>query len=303
MSSLNEDETALGKIKGEEEVFDESESEESSPNGWWSYTTSLAFSIKEKFPTQTKQAFDGITDVIQRSATALVAEFAQMEIEAEREARRWRRERGYYSEDEDLDFSKVTLPWEIAAIEDDILKQKILSISSDESTFSGPFNSDAKEKMQDDEKDPFDLASHIPIIHRLLQIDPNLAKSHAKFSGNKIKEDVFWHNYFYHCLKIRLDHHSKQTSEKKLTEIDTVIDMKRDTKIEFDAKIVKENDAKAEQLSNLLSKKDDEDIVNIPTPPISGRSFGDLVIVGADSCELEKIAAEIKKDKCSTDAT
>merc|ERR1719291_1117348 len=69
---------------------------------WWSLTTSIARSISSQMqipsnvnPTNTaKNAYFGLADVIQRSATAVVAEFAQMEIEAEREARRWRRERG-----------------------------------------------------------------------------------------------------------------------------------------------------------------------------------------------------------------
>jgi len=282
MSSVNVDERAYAS-NGEEEIFDESENQDSIPSGWWSYTASLALSIKETIPSQTKQAFDGITDVIQRSATALVAEFAQMEIEAEREARRWRRKRGYYSEDEELDLSKMALPWEIAAVEDEVLKQKILSISSDECTFSGPFNNSEEIELQEDETDSFDLSSHIPIIHRLLQIDPNLAKSHAKFSGNKLKEDVFWHNYFYHCLKIRLDH-SKQDNEKEPSSTET----------EKNNPLENEDSSSSESL--VSSKKEDEDIVNIPTPPISGRSVGDLVIVGANSCDLEKIVADIQAD-------
>merc|ERR1712183_515752 len=168
-------------------------------------------------PTNTaKNAYFGLADVIQRSATAVVAEFAQMEIEAEREARRWRRERGYYSDDEEEETSRNGLPWEVSATEiDEELKLKILALSCNDKTFYGPFDNnntntdDLTNKSETEETSAaFDLDSHASLIRKLLTTDSNLADAHARLSGSKIKEHVFWHNHFYHCLKTQIDHRS-----------------------------------------------------------------------------------------------
>ena len=166
---------------------------------WWSLTTSIARSISSQIPSNptdtAKNAYLGLADVIQRSATAVVAEFAQMEIEAEREARRWRRERGYYSDDEEDETSRNGFPWEVSATEvDEELKVKILALSCDDRTFYGPFDnnatssshaesSDVHDKSDTEQVPSFDLDSHVPLIRKLLTIDPNLADAHAKLSG------------------------------------------------------------------------------------------------------------------------
>ena len=164
MSNITESSTEATEANAENE------------DSWWSLTTSLARSIKEQIPSQTKNAYFGLADALHRSANAVVAEFAQMEIEAEREARRWRRERGYYSDDEE-ERVKNALPWEVATEVDEELKQKILALSCDEQTFYAPFDNDTEED------EAFDLDSHVSLIRKLLSIDSNLADQHARLSG------------------------------------------------------------------------------------------------------------------------
>ena len=217
---------------------------EEEEESWWSLTTSIAQSIKEQIPSQTKNACLGLADVIHRSANAVVAEFAQMEIEAEREARRWRRERGYYSDDEEEECMKNALPWEVCTEVDEELKSKILALSCQDTTFYTPFEQNTSEE------EDFDLDSHVSLIRKLLSLDSNLADKHARLSGSKIKERVFWHNYFYHCLKTQIGHRSEE--------------------------------------NNIVQKlSEDDDIVNIPSPPRSARSIGDLVIVGDTAGTLD----------------
>eukprot|EP00549_Striatella_unipunctata_P021529 CAMPEP_0118712668 /NCGR_PEP_ID=MMETSP0800-20121206/24978_1 /TAXON_ID=210618 ORGANISM="Striatella unipunctata, Strain CCMP2910" /NCGR_SAMPLE_ID=MMETSP0800 /ASSEMBLY_ACC=CAM_ASM_000638 /LENGTH=152 /DNA_ID=CAMNT_0006617813 /DNA_START=35 /DNA_END=490 /DNA_ORIENTATION=+ len=123
---------------------------------------SIARTIRTRIPI----AIDGLADIIHRSALNLAEEFANLEREAALEASRWRD--GYY---EQGDSDQLPLPWEIPCggtnnnssnipcggtnnnnsnnsnsndgavvfVPRAGLKEKILSLSSHESNFVGPF--------------------------------------------------------------------------------------------------------------------------------------------------------------------
>lgn len=81
------------------------------------------------------------------------------------------------------------LPW------DDMpeLQAAILALSQDEATFT----TDAPPDYD------FNVKRKKHAVLQLLQLDPCLKSMHAKL---RLREDVFWRNYFYRCAMLRLDH-------------------------------------------------------------------------------------------------
>ena len=55
---------------------------------------------------------------------------------------------------------------------------------------------------QEFDAEPFDMNQSVPIIMRLLEIDGNLARMHAKLSP-KMDETSFWRNYFLRVAYLR----------------------------------------------------------------------------------------------------
>lgn len=103
----------------------------------------------------------------------------------------------------------LRLPWEIAQEngeyqEDEELKEKIFLLSYQESSFLEPFTP----SNDDDDNGAFCLDEpRIQLIRNLLEMDENLASTHARLSGRSyIREAVFWRNYFYHCDQTREEH-------------------------------------------------------------------------------------------------
>mmetsp|Transcript_3814 Transcript_3814/g.5693 ORF Transcript_3814/g.5693 Transcript_3814/m.5693 type:complete len:307 (-) Transcript_3814:156-1076(-) len=172
---------------------------------------SIARTIRTRIPI----AIDGLADIIHRSALNLAEEFANLEREAALEASRWRD--GYY---EQGDSDQLPLPWEIPCggtnnnnsnnsnsndgavvfVPRAGLKEKILSLSSHESNFVGPFTDDD----HDDQVFKLD-EKRIHLIHRLFFLDRQLAARHADSAGG-IKEETFWRNYFYHCDQAAMEY-------------------------------------------------------------------------------------------------
>lgn len=182
--------------------------EESGSGGWFGIgdLKTLARSLKQSIPP----AIDGIADVIHRSALNVAAEFAQMEREAEREASRWREENYREIANEENDEVVLPLPWEKVSEEQNEtsytevteLKEEVLALSLDESTFLQPYSAlDLEEEVSEN----FVLDDgQIRLIRRLLEIDESLGKMHARLSGRSdLKETIFWKNYFYHCQRLR----------------------------------------------------------------------------------------------------
>lgn len=96
--------------------------------------------------------------------------------------------------------------------EDSILKEKILQLSKNEDTFLSPFGKKLHPQNAKSEDDLLPAHfilddDHIDLIRRLLIIDDNLTKMHARMRAHDgIKENIFWRNYFYHCDLVRESH-------------------------------------------------------------------------------------------------
>jgi hypothetical protein len=92
-----------------------------------------------------------------------------------------------------------------------LLKAKIVCLSSNESTFLQPYSSRKNDGAGDhhtNEEDAFVLdESRIQVIRHLLELDDQLAATHARLSGRSdVRETVFWRNYFHHCTETRDEH-------------------------------------------------------------------------------------------------
>lgn len=108
------------------------------------------------------------------------------------------------------------LPWESDSENcTDDLKFRILNLSKNDSNFmvSPPIDV------------PFVLEEFAPIIMRMLEIDPDLPRIHAKLSP-KMDEELFWRNYYIRIKYLRgifgIDGVSAQSHFRKIIEDDII---------------------------------------------------------------------------------
>lgn len=199
--------------------------EMSAEEGGIQWFSKLTQSIKDNIPA----VIDGVADTIHRSARTLVNEFAEMENEARRE--RSESHEIDLTDSGELDVMVLPLPWETYCInttegenssdsvlyqEDEVLKEKVMALSLDETIFVGLFDED----KTDDLEVPFTLdESRVMLIRQLLEIDQNLGHIHAKISGrSEVKETIFWKNYFHHCTKLQVAR-KKEIEEEHLRKL------------------------------------------------------------------------------------
>ena len=163
-------------------------SSDESYGGWFGDIRSLAKSTKDTiFPVM-----DGLASLIHRSAMGVAAEIAQLERDAEFEADRWARDENYGASNHEQIRPELSLPWEVKRrdpagtdsnlsqyAEDEVFKQTILELSTTEETFMEPYEAGEAEDFILNEQ-------RIHLIRRLLDIDENLAATHAKLSGKFI---------------------------------------------------------------------------------------------------------------------
>jgi len=170
------------------------------------------------------QNIDGLASTINRGARTIINELTELENEA-------LRNRSYSTEGSDIsspvssiETTILPLPWEICLQstdadmsvsivqkEDQPLKDRILSLSSEDSVFAQPFTESTKniESFRLDD-------ARVMLIRRLLEIDENLGHVHAKVSGrSEVKETLFWKNYFYHCERLR-EERQKEINEENI---------------------------------------------------------------------------------------
>lgn len=138
----------------------------------------IANSLKGAVPP-TIGAIGDIAHFVQRSALSVAAEIAQLERD---------------SSDEEGGDVELRLPWEIAKEsrssitdykEDEELKGKILALSVDHATFLRPFSVKGSARLSPKEESKFVVLDEprIHLIRRLLEVDENLAATHAHLSG------------------------------------------------------------------------------------------------------------------------
>jgi len=150
------------------------------------------------------QNIDGIANAVNRGARILINEIAELENEA------MRSDFGGSSVDSCVNDTMETLtetailplPWEICLqstdadnmnvsieqIVDEVLKERILSLSMNKETFSQPFvdtNKVSNGFCLDD--------TYVMFIRRLLEIDQNLGKAHAQLSGTSAVLSTYSH--------------------------------------------------------------------------------------------------------------
>jgi hypothetical protein len=150
-----------------------------------------------------KETAGGVVGFVHRSAMNVASEIRELEEVYS----------GSSKDGTDETMAPLRLPWEVLVEdpngagklyrEDGELKQKIFLLSSQERSFLTPFSSndvhaECEESFVLDEP-------RIQLIRHLLEVDENLALSHARLSGRShVSESMFWRNYFHHCEQARL---------------------------------------------------------------------------------------------------
>jgi hypothetical protein len=96
--------------------------------------------------------------------------------------------------------SNIKLPWEEDSDDENLsilsqdLMERILSLSINEENFLLP-SANSKDII-------FNFNDFIPVAMKLIKIDLNLARIHAKLSS-KINEEIFWFNYYCRVKYLR----------------------------------------------------------------------------------------------------
>lgn len=196
------------------DVDSDGEDSERSSSGWLGGIADVAHCLTENV----KPVVSGVASFVHQAAVAVASEIAQLEQEGEFDhssAENFNMQQSSPDQSADQEVpKKLILPWEISTEEEDIpgyvtdndLKDAILTLSDQESTFVEPFqdqsdNPDAKSFADCDDIDPKggDMCSRvslksfsstfaidaprIDLIRRLMDIDKNLASAHSRFSG------------------------------------------------------------------------------------------------------------------------
>mmetsp|Transcript_15929 Transcript_15929/g.23435 ORF Transcript_15929/g.23435 Transcript_15929/m.23435 type:complete len:292 (-) Transcript_15929:2247-3122(-) len=247
-------------------------------NGWFGDIKSLAKSTKDTiFP-----AFEGIAGIVHRSALSVAAEFAQLERDAELESERWKDE-SYGEKHHEQIRQVLPLPWEVKCrdgndedaadsfVEDESFKNRILQLSTTEETFLEPYGAG--------EADDFILTDQrIHLIRRILHFDENLSAIHAQLSGRSdIKEALFWKNYFYHCDRLRMEY-------------DDLVDIDVASRSTLESLVPAPEERYQPDDNSYVCVRS-----GIASPPSSLNtltdtlSVGDMVVVGADSCDFNDL--------------
>ena len=192
---------------------DESVSGNNSGGGWLSDFRAIAWSLQ--------QTAGGVANFVHRSAVAIADEIAQLEQE---EMEKQHCSEGSTFDDQACEGATkvLPLPWELPAVQDDDeeedeeedsyvedsqLKDKILQLGENDDVFLGPFTTKREEDTE------FLDEARIALIRRLLEIDDQLARTHARLSGRSdVRETLFWKNYFYHVEQTQASHTALTTS-------------------------------------------------------------------------------------------
>ena len=96
----------------------------------------------------------------------------------------------------------IVLPWEtadesLAILSTDVM-EKVLNLSMAEANFT----EEPKLMGSIDLEVEFDFQSFVPVALKLMQLDPNLARMHARLMP-RMEEEDFWRNYHYRTQYLR----------------------------------------------------------------------------------------------------
>lgn len=139
----------------------------------------------------------------------------------------------------------LTLPWEICRessgnptfgeddgeisvyFTDKELMRRIFALSSNDAAFLHPFSDDLSDANEAQTRTLSSFYSRfvmdearVKLIHRILDIDENLASVHSRLTGgvSKSSETSFWMNYFFHCERVRADEFCRRKKRTEKTE-------------------------------------------------------------------------------------
>jgi len=123
-----------------------------------------------------------VANFVQRSALSVAAEIAQLDRDS--------------SDEEGGEENAIQLPWEILSEESNSLassyyqenkelKENFFALSSDRSNFLKPYSTKGSSNLSEEEESKLIVLDEprIHLIRRLLEIDENLAATHAHLSG------------------------------------------------------------------------------------------------------------------------
>lgn len=151
----------------------------------------LIFKMSDWFSSlanQAKQLADNLTETIVTSANAAKDEFQQEQMKIRQEVERSRIK----------STNEVNLPWETddesLAILSQALMEKIFALSLSDRNFTV-----TSQQLSDFQ---FVFKDYIPVAMKLLTIDANLSRIHAKISP-KMDEEIFWLRYYQRCMYLR----------------------------------------------------------------------------------------------------
>jgi len=219
--------------------------------GWLSDFRSIAMSLQK--------TAGGVANFVHRSAVAIADEIAQLEQE---EMEKQHHDSSTFDENacEGGGIKVLPLPWELSPVnkeesstEDLQLKDKIQELAEYDGVFLGPYTT------KRDEDSEFLDEARIALIRRLLEIDEQLAQTHARLSGRSdVRETLFWKNYFYHVEQAKASHAVMTTS------LDSLVPADDDD----------EEQEEAGEDGDDEWEKDSAAFVQIPTPPTSTNSLG-----------------------------
>jgi len=137
---------------------------------------------------QAKQLADSVTETIVTQANAAKDEFEQEQKKIKQEVEKSR----VKSSDE------VLLPWESDDESMAILSQSLMEYILKLSLSDRNFTTTSKE-LKDFQ---ISFKDYVPVVMKMLNIDSNLSRMHAKLSP-KMNEEVFWINYYQRCMFLR----------------------------------------------------------------------------------------------------
>lgn len=272
--------------------------EEGDGMGWFGGISTdfknIATSIKDTIPP----AIGDIASFVQQSALSMAAEIAKLEQEEEYHYNANAEGEGQLRGDS----SPLRLPWEIrdqtsnnnVYVEDGNLKEKILALSTNSSTFFDPYSTKNEEGEEEDTDEAFVFDEpRVQLIRRLLEIDDNLASMHAKLSARSdVRETMFWRNYFYHCNQVRGEVLGQQQERSKQAVPKEEEDQQQQEKDLEPTKVMpqQEQTVPKQQVPKTPDRKmfkskesssnspgDDASYVNIATPPASLNSWTELI--------------------------
>lgn len=207
-----------------------------------------------------KETAGGVASFVHRSAVAIADEIAQLEQD---EMDKQHPDGSNHDDvvEEHGGGGPLPLPWEMPNSladdalpgEDELLKEKIRALAERDNVFLGPFDD-----TDEDDAEFLDEA-RIFLIRRLLEIDDDLARTHARLSGRSdIRETVFWKNYFFHVEQCRLAHLALTGSQDSLVPVDDD----------------DEDEAKPSADDSPFEDSDSSTFVHVPAPPTSMNSVG-----------------------------